>query len=129
MIEEAIKKLSNERKLFKGGKKEAVMMSAVYNALVNFCEQDEEFAQAVAQNKKSLSDCLTSVAKGAGEAISDIEAYKKAVHFYFPGADIKCTMAIDLVGAAASDTPPIKLISNAEPPKKSVLNMSLDDLF
>lgn len=129
MTKEAIKKLSEEKKEFKGGRCATVMMPAVYNALVNFCEQDEEFAQAVAQNKKTFSDCLASVAKGAGEAISDIEAYKKAVRFYFPGADIKCTMAIDLVGAAASDTPPIELISNAEPPKKSVLNMSLDDLF
>lgn len=129
MIEEAIKKLSEEKTEFKGGKRETVMLSAVYNALINFCEQDSEFAQAVAQSEKTLTDCLASVAKGVGESISDIEAYKKAVRFYFPGADIKCTMAIDLVGAAASDTPPIELKSSAEPPKKSVLNMSLDDLF
>lgn len=129
MTETAIKKLSKEKKEFNGGRCATVMMPAVYNALVNFCEQDSEFAQAVVQNEKTLTDFLASVAKGVGESISDIEAYKKAVRFYFPGADIKCTMAIDLVGAAASDTPPIEMISSAEPPKKSVLNMSLDDLF
>lgn len=129
MIEKAIKKLSKERKEFKGGRKETAMVSAVYNTLVNFCKQDSEFAQAIVQSEKTLTACLTSVAKGIGESISDMEAYKRAVRFYFPGADIKCTMAIDLVGAAASDTPPIKMITSAEPPKKSVLNMSLDDLF
>lgn len=129
MIEKAIKKLSEEKKKFSGGKKEEVMMSAVYNTLMNFCKQDSEFAQAVAQSEKTLTDCLAAVAKGTGAGISDIDAYKKAVNFYFPGADIKCTMTIDLIGAAASDTPPIEMITSAEPPKKSVLNMSLDDLF
>lgn len=129
MIEKAIKKLSEEKKKFSGGKKEEAMMPAVYSTLVNFCKQDPEFAQAVVQSEKTLTACLTSVAKGVGESISDMEAYKRAVRFYFPGADIKCTMAIDLVGAAASDMPPIEMITSAEPPKKSVLNMSLDDLF
>ena len=129
MIEKAIKKLSEERKKFKGGRKETVMVSAVYNTLVSFCKQDSEFAQAVAQNEKTLTDCLAAVAKDTGAAISDIDAYKKAVNFYFPGADIKCTMTIDLIGAAASDTLPIEMITSTEPPKKSVLNMSLDDLF
>ncbi len=129
MIEKAIKKLSEEKKKFSGGKKEEAMMPAVYSTLVNFCKQDPEFAQAVTQSEKTLTDCLAAVAKDTGSAISDIDAYKKAVNFYFPGADIKCTMTIDLIGAAASDTPPIEMITSAEPPKKSVLNMSLDDLF
>lgn len=129
MIEKAIKKLAAEKQDFKGGQKEKAMMPAVYNTLLSFCKQESEFAQAVAQNEKTLTDCLAAVAKDTGSAISDIDAYKKAVNFYFPGADIKCTMTIDLIGAAASDTPPIEMITSAEPPKKSVLNMSLDDLF
>ena len=129
MIDKAIKKLAAEKENFKGGQKEKAMMPAVYNTLLSFCKQESEFAQAVAQNEKTLTDCLVSVAKDAGDAISDIAAFKKAVNFYFPGADIKCTMTIDLIGAAASDTPPIEMITSAEPPKKSVLNMSLDDLF
>lgn len=129
MTEQAIKKLTEEKKKFSGGQKEKAMMPSVYNTLVNFCRQDPEFAQAVVQNEKTLSDCLAAVAKDTGAAISDIDAYKKAVRFYFPGADIKCTMTIDLIGAAASDTPPIEMTASTEPPKKSVLNMSLDDLF
>ncbi len=129
MIDQAIKKLAAEKEDFKGGQKEKAMMFAVYNTLVSFCKQESEFAQAVAQSEKTLTDCLAAVAKDTGAAISDIDAYKKAVNFYFPGADIKCTMTIDLIGAAASDTPPIEMISSTEPPKKSVLNMSLDDLF
>ena len=130
MINEAINKLAKEKKDFKGGNKEKAMLSAVYAALENFCEQDEEFAQAVIQNSKTLSDCLAAVAKGVGNSISDLDAYKKAVQFYFPGADIRCTMTIDLVGAAASDKPPIEMTSKPqEPAKKSALNISLDDLF
>lgn len=129
MIDQAIKKLAAEKENFKGGQKEKAMMFAVYNTLVSFCKQESEFAQAVAQSGKTLTDCLAAVAKDTGAAISDIDAYKKAVNFYFPGANIKCTMTIDLIGAAASDTPPIEMSSTAEPSKKSVFEMSLDDLF
>ncbi|MCI5905373.1 MAG: hypothetical protein MRZ61_09570 [Oscillospiraceae bacterium] len=127
MTNKALEKLDGENKSFKGGKKEQAMKSAVLATLKNFCCQNEEFAQAVVQSSKTFSDCLKAVAAGTGTSISDLEAYKKAVQFYFPGADIKCTMTIDLIGAAASDTPPITMSS--APVKKSVLNMSLDDLF
>ncbi|MGN0587188.1 MAG: hypothetical protein ACI4JF_07875 [Oscillospiraceae bacterium] len=127
MINKAIEKLDTENKSFKGRNKEKAMRPAVLAALKNFCGQSEEFSQAVVQNSKTFSDCMASVAAGTGTSISDIDAYKKAVQFYFPGADIKCTMTIDLIGAAASDTPPITMTS--APVKKSVLNMSLDDLF
>ncbi|MGN0608361.1 MAG: hypothetical protein ACI4J6_04105 [Oscillospiraceae bacterium] len=127
MINKAIEKLDGENKSFKGDEKEMAMRSAVLATLKNFCAQNEEFAQAVVQSSKTFSDCLKAVAAGTGTSISDLEAYKKAVQFYFPGADIKCTMTVDLIGAAAADTPPITMTS--APVKKSVLNMSLDDLF
>lgn len=130
MTNKALEKLDSENKSFKGGKKEQAMQSAVLATLKNFCGQNEEFAQAVVQSSKTFSDCLKAVAAGTGTSISDLEAYKKAVQFYFPGADIKCTMTIDLIGAAAGDKPPIEMTSGrSEPAKKSVLNMSLDDLF
>lgn len=124
MINKAIEKLGEEKKTFKGDKKENAMVNAVYETLISFCRQDEEFAQAVAQNEKTLSDCLKAVAKGVGTSISDLDAYKKAVQFYFPGADIRCTMTIDLIGTVASN-----ITMTSAPVKKSVLNMSLDDLF
>ena len=64
-----------------------------------------------------------------GSSISDLEAYKKAVQFYFPGAEIKFHMTIDLIGKAAEEVQPITMTTNTEQVKKSVLDISLDDLF
>ncbi len=125
MIQKAIEKLNDENKSFKGDQYASVMRSDVLKALINFCEQDAEFAQAVVQNDKTFSDCMKEVGKGCGSGISDLEAYKKAVRFYFPGADIRFTIEIDLIGAAAEERPNIVMTSG----KKSVLEMSLDDLF
>ena len=77
------------------GQKEGVMKSAVRDALLEFCRQNEEFAQAVAQGG-SFPDCMVAVAKGVGGSISDLEAYRRAVSFYFPGAGIQFSMKIDL---------------------------------
>lgn len=125
MIQKAIEKLNSENKNFKGNSHASAMRSAVLAVLINFCEQDSEFAQAIVQNDKTFSDCMKAVAQNCGSSISDLDAYKKAVRFYFPGADIRCTMEIDLIGAAAEERPNIVMTSG----KKSVLEMSLDDLF
>ena len=34
--------------------------------------------------------------RAAGNSISDLDAYRKAVQFYFPGAEIRMTMEIDV---------------------------------
>lgn len=93
---EAITKLDSKPEEIKGNKERA-MASAIRETLKGFCEQNGEFAQAVAQGG-SFADCLTSVAKGVGSSISDVDAYKKAVAFFFPGAQIRVYMEIDLVG-------------------------------
>lgn len=130
MIQTAIEKLNTENQKFKGDNRASAMRSAVLAVLINFCEQDKEFAQAIVQNDKTFSDCMKAVAKNCGSHISDLDAYKKAVRFYFPGADIKCTMTIDLIGAAAENEPNITMTSNScGKENKSVLEMSLDDLF
>lgn len=85
------------------GQKESAMKGAVRNALLDFCRQDGEFAQAVAQGG-AFADCMKAVAKNTGTSISDLEAYRKAVSFYFPGADIQMTMRINL-GASVEDRP------------------------
>ena len=41
-------------------------------------------------------ECMTNVAKGVGNSLSDIEAYRRAVSFYFDGAKINFTMTIQL---------------------------------
>ena len=95
----AVEKLENEKTKV-SGQKETAMAAAVAEALKDFSRQDEEFAQAVVQGG-SFADCMKAVAKGVGNAISDLDAYKKAVQFYFPGAKIKMQMFIDLIGDAA----------------------------
>lgn len=120
-INTALEKLKNELNSFKGGQKENAMKNEVHAALCEFCRQEPEFAQAIAQSDKTFSDCMKAVAKSAGSSISDLEAYKKAVNFYFPGARVNFKMTIDLIGDA--NTAP------KEQEKKSVLDISLDDLF
>lgn len=72
------------------------MKQAVRDALADFCKQDGEFAQAVVQGG-SFADCMKAVAGGVkGNAISDLEAYRRAVQYFFKGADIKMTMTINL---------------------------------
>ena len=65
------------------GSKAAAMAPAVKEALLNFAGQDEEFAQAIVQGG-SFSACMAEVARGVGQAISDLEAFGKAAAFYFP---------------------------------------------
>lgn len=78
------------------GKKETAVKDAVLKTICKFCEQNAEFKQAIEQSNKSFADCLKATVKNAGISIEDLEVYKRAVAFYFPGADIKCTMTLDL---------------------------------
>ena len=84
----------------------AAMKGAVKKKLLDFCRQDAEFAQAVAQGG-SFADCMAAVAKGVkNNAIEDLKAYELAVAYYFPGATIRCTMTIDLIGQAGEEEKP-----------------------
>lgn len=120
MLQEALKKLDAKTA---AGQKERVMAGAVASVLQDFCRQDPEFAQAVAQGG-SFKDCMHAVANGVGGSISDIDAYKKAVRFYFPGADISVQLAIDLIGDAAT-TPPERV----EQPKPAGIILKLEDFL
>lgn len=96
------------------GQREKVMSVLVAQTLRDFCDQSEEFAQAVSQGG-SFQECMNHVARGVGNAISDFEAYKKAVQFYFPGADIRMQMTIDLIGGAGElEKKPEGIILNLE---------------
>ena len=81
------------------GSKASAMAPAVKDALLNFAEQDEEFAQAIVQGD-TFSACMAEVARGVGQSISDLEAYGKAAAFYFPGSKVRFEMHIDLIGDA-----------------------------
>lgn len=98
-----------------------VMKQPVHDALVDFCRQDEEFAQAVYQGG-SFGECMRSVAKGAGGALSDLEAYRRAVQFYFPGADIRMQMSINLCASVEGQ-------ESAAPSKAEPVILDLFDLL
>ena len=106
------------------GKKETAVKDAVLKTICKFCEQNAEFKQAIEQSNKSFADCLKATVKNAGISIEDLEVYKRAVAFYFPGADIKCTMTLDLGDEGFSN--------NSETPTGSAggkLQLDLDSLL
>lgn len=106
------------------GKKETAVKDAVLKTICKFCEQNAEFKQAIEQSGKSFADCLKATVKNAGTSIEDLEVYKRAVAFYFPGADIKCTMTLDLGDEGFSN--------NSETPTGSAggkLQLDLDSLL
>lgn len=89
-------KLTAELTDAKLGRYENVVKPYVLDEICIFAKQNSEFAQAIEQSDKSFADCLKATVKGAGASLEDLEVYKRAVAFYFPGADIKCTMTLDL---------------------------------
>lgn len=80
------------------GNRQELIAPAVAAALESFCEQEPEFEQAIEQSGKSFQECLDSVTKGCGNCLSDLEAYQKAVQFYFSTATVSFHMTIDLSG-------------------------------
>ena len=126
---QAVKKLEDgikEQNTRMGGK-ESVMAKPIMNALKDFCLQDEEFAQAVVQGG-SFADCMKKVAAGVGISISDLDAYKKAVQFFFPGAEVKMQLTIDLIGKAAGKSKPAKQEQAVEEAAPSLV-LNLADYF
>ncbi len=120
------------------GQKQKAIASETAKALIHFCDQEPEFEQAVDQSGKTFQKCLDSVVKGVGTSISDLEAYSKAVKFYFTTAEVHFNMSIDLSGGNGYEAPPITVSSGSSvtnkntdtAPKPSAgLNISLDDLL
>lgn len=95
MIHNIQQKLDKEQKEI-NGQKERVMAEPVKKALIDFSKQDSEFAQAIMEHSGTFSDCMKAVAKDVGNHISDIEAYRRAVKYYFTGADISFSMTVNL---------------------------------
>lgn len=121
MQEKATDRLRKELDAFTGDRYELAMKKSVADALIDMAGQDEEFAQAVVQGG-GFKDCMGEVKKRVKNGtVSDIDAYRAAAAFYFPGCKVQMQLVIDLVGDAA--LPPEK---NAE--KKSVI-ISLEDFL
>lgn len=124
---QALEKLEVEVKAVTGHKEKA-MASAVLSAIKTFCEQEQEFAQAVVQGG-SFAECMKKVASGVGNSISDIDAYKKAVQFYFPGAQIRMQMSIDLIGKEAGKKVAPKMEAKPVAAPKQSMILSLEDFL
>lgn len=91
----AAEKLDAELKGAKLSQKGQAVSSAVVQALKDFCAQNSEFERAVLDGD-TVDKCIESTVKIAGSSISDLDVYKKAVAFYFPGATVKMALTIDL---------------------------------
>jgi len=103
--DQALKKIQAEYKSGKYDRYGQVMKADVLRQIEDFIEQDDEFAQAVVQGG-TFEDCMKAVAKSCGQALSDVEAYRRAAAFYFPGAKVKMQLTIDLIGDAAKEPEP-----------------------
>lgn len=77
---------------------QAYLAPHVANALVSFCEQSTEFAEAVMAEGKDLVGCVRSMklpGRGLGY-LSDFEVYRMAVQYFFDGADIEYSIKISM---------------------------------
>ena len=71
-------KLSQELSAAKLGKYAQAVAKPTLEVLKTFCEQNEEFAQAVLQTDRTFAACGENAVKGVRESISDIEVYYTA---------------------------------------------------
>lgn len=99
----AKEKLEAEDKMFKGGRAAASVQGYVLRALLNFADQEPRFAEVVCNTERTFSECCAAVVHNAGEVLSDLEAYRKAVQFYFPNAEVSFSMNIKLTGAPPTE--------------------------
>lgn len=92
------------------GQRERIMAPLVRQTLTDFCRQDAEFAQAVAQGG-SFQGCMQAVAaKARGGGISDIDAFRAAAAYYFPGSQVEMQLVIRVnpfVSAPAAEPNPV----------------------
>ena len=90
----AIEKLKTELK--KSQFKRSVVAKCVLSALTHFCNQSEIFAKTVYETDRTFEACIKAVLHNHGDCLSDIEAYRRAVLFYFDGSDVSFEMTIYL---------------------------------
>ena len=129
MKQRAIEKLNTEFKAFKGDKYTEIMKGAVLDALIGFCKQNEEFADAVMVEDKTFKGAMDAVRKAVkGHGISDIEAYRAAVGYYFAGAVVDFVMNIRMSEFEEPKNEP-KIESKKEDKKAKILSLDISDFF
>lgn len=103
MKTEAIAKIDKEMAAYKGDRYGSAMKLYIAGVLKDFCQQNEEFAQAVVQGG-GFDGCMKAVSgKIKGNAISDLDACKAAAEFYFPGCVVEFHMTIHMSQYEAED--------------------------
>ena len=124
-VSKAVEKIEDGIAAVKG-QKENVVKRPVADALISFCRQQEEFAQAVVQSDKTFADCVAYVIKGCGNALSDIEAYRKAVGFWFPGAVVDMVLTIRMSEFEEPEKVPEEAPEIPAKPEKAKSQTSVD---
>ena len=124
IIDAAVDRLHQQDKEANYDRYGQIMHKAVRDALCEFCRQNAEFARAICETDKHFDGCLKAVAKGCGNGISDLDAFTRAVDFYFSGAKISFKMLIDVGDGVLSDRTP-----EAAAPVPEPLEITLDNLM
>lgn len=93
-------KLEGENKAFKGSWEARAVRDYILKTLIYFADQEPRFAEVVCNTKRTFAECCAAVVDNAGNMISDLEAYRRAVQFYFPNAEVEFVMNVKLTGAA-----------------------------
>ena len=133
--EQAKKKIDDDMKKIKDEQQKA-LSDMIAISLKDFAEQDNEFAKSIVEGD-SFEKCIKTVfgsfeRKSKFAYTPDITAIRKAVNFYFKGATVNFTMTISVnphETPAPEPAPAPTPTQGAEAEKKSVLELSLDDLF
>ncbi len=103
--DEAVDKLQSEceecEKSYTGTNTQMRIKKCLYPAIAamlkKFCYQNEEFAEAVTKSQKTLKDNVDGIGKcitADNAAMSDVEAYAKAVEFYLPHARVTVSFRV-----------------------------------
>lgn len=122
-----VERIRSELKDVKSDRYYNVLKNPVADALICFCEQQPEFDQAVAEAKGTFSECMAHVCKGIGGAISDVDAYRKAAEFYFPGSVVEMKMVIRMSEYEVEDSMPADEPEEKKPAEE--LSFDLMDLL
>ena len=86
------------------------------DTLLSFVEQSDAFAAAVLAEDKTLVGAAEKIDPGYG-AISDLEAYRKAVQYFLPDASVDFKMTV------------IVPHDEDKQPSAKILNLKFEDLF
>lgn len=135
-------KLEDENKAFKGSREARAVRDYILKTLICFADQEPRFAEVICNTKRTFSECCAAVVHNAGGMISDLDAYRRAVQFYFPHAEVEFMMNVKLTGSAptkeemqspakikpeeASSTPSASKPAAKSEPKRALKKRQLD---